>query len=252
MEIQLTNNWKDITVEEFIELLEVENTASSFYSLQLNRLCILSGTDFDDDIWDELDIEEISVYINKLDFINIKPTKNYKHIIGNYKLKNLNKLTLGEYIDLDAYIQDMYNNFTKILSIVYRRYKNDEWGNEILEPYSFDINIRKEFFNDVSITDVYGIFDLVTNWRENLLDKYKALFNVDDGDELNEDEKEGLTENDIREIEADLKKEKEKAKFAWPSFVYSLSGEDLTKVKEILDLPITYIFNNSMMIQVMK
>jgi hypothetical protein len=48
-----------------------------------------------------------------------------------------------------------------------------------------------------------------------------------------------LTPEEKKEVE----NEKKKSKYAWESLIYNLANEDLTKVDEITNLPLTFVFN---------
>ena len=55
-------------------------------------------------------------------------------------------------------------------------------GEEILEPYDYDISVRAEKFLDLPITDVYGVISEFLKFRENFLNVYANLFGEVDGD----------------------------------------------------------------------
>jgi len=249
----IKKSWNDITVEEWIDLEKLRLGDLSFWTYQIERLSILCEVDSDDDYFDDLDIDDINVLIKEAYFLDTPPGRNYKSYIGHYKLINLNKSTIGEWIDLDTYLtKDFMDNFTKVLSILYKKWKVNEWGYIEYEPYNYDINVRSLDFEYIKIVDVYGIIDYVFNWRKNVLDNYKSILLSDDGEELDDDEREGLSEADIKEIEADLKKDKAKKDFSWIKFVYDLSGEDITKIGDVLRTSFILTMNTQMMLNVYK
>ncbi len=45
------------------------------------------------------------------------------------------------------------------------------------------------------------------------------------------------------EEKKEVENEKKKSKYAWESLIYNLANEDLTKVDEITNLPLTFVFN---------
>lgn len=247
------NNWYDISVEEWIDLEKLKVSGLSFWTYQIERLSILCEVDTDDDEFDDLDINEINELIKQALFLDTPPSKNYKIELGDYKLIDLNKVTLGEWIDIDSYLtKDLLNNFTKLLSIIYKKYKVNEWGYIEYEPYSYDINKRSLDFEYISVNDVWGLLDFINDWRGKIIDNYKSILITDDGDNLSDDEKEGLSDADIREIEDDLEKEKFKKDFSWIKFVYDLAGEDITKIKSILNTSFLLIMNTQVMLSVYK
>lgn len=246
-------NWHNISVEEWIDLEKLREDNLSFWTYQIERLSILCELDSDDDSFDDLDIDDINLLIKDASFLDTPPPKNYKTEIGDYKMINLNKITIGEWIDLDTYLTtDVLNNFTKLLAVIFRKWRVNDWGYIEYEPYVYDINTRSLDFDYIKIADVWGLKDYIENWRRNILNNYKSILLTDDGDSLSDDEKEGLSEADVREIEEDLKKEKVKKDFSWVKFVYDLAGEDITKVKDVLNTGFILIMNTQMMMNVFK
>lgn len=246
-------SWNDISVEEWIDLEKLKKDNNSFWTYQLERLSILCELDSDDGDFDNLDIDEITELIKEASFLDTPPSKNYKLDIGEYKLINLSKITLGEWIDIDTYLtKDLLNNFTKLLALLWRKSKVNEWGYIEYEPYEYDINVRSLEFEWINIVDVWGIIEFITDWRRNILDNYKSILITDDGEELDDDEKDGLTDIDIKEIEEDLRKEKIKKDFSWIKFVWDLSGDDITKIKDVLKTSFIMIMNTQLMINVYR
>jgi hypothetical protein len=246
-------SWNDITIEEWVDLEKLKNEDISFWSYQLERLSILCEVDSDDDYFDDLDIDDINELIKEVSFLDIKPNKNFKSDIIQYKLINLNRITIGEWIDLDTYLtKDFLNNFTKILSILYRKTRVSDWGYIEYEPYDFNINERCLEFEYIMINDLYGVIDYLVEWRRNILENYKSILIGDDGDNLDESEKDGLSEADIKEIENDLQKDKVKRDFSWIKFVWDLSNGDITKMKDVLNTSFIMTMNTQMMLNVYK
>lgn len=240
-------SWQQVTVEQFVELNTIDVKELGVIGLQLERFCILANLSIDDDEIEDMCIDDMDELYKSLYFLNRPPNINTKQIVGNdYRLIDINKISIGEFIDVDSFLQDdnLYINFTSILSILYRKYKTDEFDNIHYQPYTFDLNSTKDYFDNLCIYDCYNAVQEVINFRELILNTYSAIFSSDNlGDDLTEEEKEGLGEEEVEEIKRDLEKEKSKNKFAWPWMIYNLAGEDLLKMREILKLPLTYVLN---------
>jgi hypothetical protein len=156
------------------------------------------------------------------------------------KLKPFSKLTLYEYIDLDYYVSNGYIvNLDKICAICYRQSRDNEWGEEILEPYDYDCTIRAEKFYDLPITDVYGIIHEFLKFRDNFLKNYENLFSGELDEELTDEERQEMDPDEIKEIE----KEQSLAKWSWEQTIYSLTNGDITKSDKVGNLPLIYVFN---------
>jgi hypothetical protein len=235
--LKLPKSWNDITVEQFIELRSLNNEDfDSLFSYEIECLSIL--TDIDVDEFDDMEIDELSKIVKQVTFIKKQPSNIFKNQINNLTYIGLNDLKLGEFIDLEYYFANDYvKHLTYISSVLYRKTKLSEWEELIFEDYSFNIENRKEQFNDLPITSVYGIIAEYIKFRENFLKVYENLFNpIFDEDELDEAE---LDEEDIKEQEAEDKINR----WSWEHTLYNLANEDVTKIKDVLELNLVFAFN---------
>jgi hypothetical protein len=91
-------------------------------------------------------------------------------------------------------------------------------------------------FKEIPITAVFGLVSEYLKFRDNFTKQYENLFapQFEDDEDTTE-----LTPEEKKEVES----EKKKSKYAWESLLYSLAGEDITKINEITDLPLTFVFN---------
>jgi hypothetical protein len=185
-----------------------------------------------------MEIDELSKIVKQVTFIKKQPSNIFKNEINNLTYIGLNDLKLGEFIDLEYYFANDYvKHLTYISSVLYRKTKLSEWEELIYEDYSFNIEKRKEQFNDLPITSVYGIIAEYIKYRENFLKVYENLFNpIFDEDELDDAE---LDEEDIKEQEAEDKINR----WSWEHTLYNLANEDVTKIKDVLELNLVFAFN---------
>jgi hypothetical protein len=67
-------------------------------------------------------------------------------------------------------------------------------------------------------------------FRADFIERYSFIFNpeIEDEDEMDEEDKQA---------------EHVENKWSWEMLLYSLSGEDITKVDHITDLPLVFVFN---------
>ncbi len=235
--MKLPKSWNDITVEQFIELRSLNNEDfDSLFSYEIECLSIL--TDIDVDEFDDMEIDELSKIVKQVTFIKKQPSNIFKNEINNLTYIGLNDLKLGEFIDLEYYFANDYvKHLTYISSVLYRKTKLSEWEELIFEDYSFNIEKRKEQFNELPITSIYGIIAEYIKFRENFLKVYENLFNpIFDEDELDEAE---LDEEDLKEQEAEDKINR----WSWEHTLYNLANEDVTKIKDVLELNLVFAFN---------
>jgi hypothetical protein len=232
----LPKQWSDVTVEQFIEISEIDKDqgANSYNSEMLSILTEMSYDEID-----ELDLDEMIEMVAKFKWALSQPSKQYKHELLGMQIKPLAKLCLFEYIDLDYYFNNNYHtNLDKICAILYRQSKVNEWGEVVLEPYEYDLNTRAEKFLDLPITEVYGVINEFLKFRENFLEVYKNLFGEAE-DELTAEDKAAMDPDEIKEVEKEVKN----TKWSWEHMIYGLTNGDITKTEAVGSLPLTYVFN---------
>jgi hypothetical protein len=237
-------SWKDITVEQYIELVKLNKEGfDNVIDYQIEMINILYDEDLTDK-FDDLLYTDFLPYLNSISFVNREPNFKYKTVLNEYEITAFEHLRFGEYIDIEYYMQDEIGNLANILSIIYKKYKLDEFNNKLYEPYSsVDIKLRSNYWLTVPITDVYGVIPKFKEFRENFLMNYKELF-VNDNDNDDQDKYDDiLSEQDKKEIEAEIEKDKKMAKWSWEFVLYELTNGDITKYSQVLDLPLLFVFN---------
>ena len=235
--IKLPQNWSQVNLEQFIEFSGIDREQGA-YHYNSEALSILSDEPID--VIEDMDVDELAELVAEAKWCTSEPSKRYKHELLGMKFKPFNKLTLYEYIDLDYFFSDNYiTNLDKVCAICYRNSKVNEWGDEVLEPYEFDCNLRAEKFHDLAITDVYGIVHEFMKYREDFLKKYENLFSGDLDEDLSEEERREMDPEEVKEIE----KEQAQAKWSWEQTIYGLTNGDITKSDKVGALPLIYVFN---------
>lgn len=237
--MQLPKNWNDITLYQYQELIKTTD--------EFDSLSILLNTTPDDPIIEELSLEEVIEIFNKLRWVQSVPLAVHKPIIEDLHFKSLNKLTLGEYIDLDYYAKDNIENLHKIMAILYRKIAITKWGKIEIEPYDYDLDERAEIFLDVSITNCIDILRKFNEWKITFLNSYKELFTTHE--EMEDDEE--LTGRDKIIAKKEAAIEAARNKWSWESLVWNLSNKDITKFEEVFNTPIILVFNTLSMNKVL-
>ena len=101
--------WSDIKVFQYQDLIEYDqNTVLSVISKYIGYIEIISDIDYD--IIEDMDVVEVHNIIKNLQWLKTSPQNKLKNDIGDYKLINLSKLTLGEYIDIVNFKKDLIKN----------------------------------------------------------------------------------------------------------------------------------------------
>jgi hypothetical protein len=233
--MHLPKSWSEIDVLQFKEIRELY-TIPEVFNREIEILAILA--DVSSEELEDLDIEEVTAMISEIKLVNSEPSKQYKHQLDDYHFKPLDKLTIGEYIDLEHYFSKDYNqNIGHIASIFYRQKSINEWGVTVFEPYDFSPRVRYELFENYCINDIYGIVPEFIAFRENFMNTYGNLFHDDNGED---DEDERPTNS---QESKDLQLKKSEIKWGWERLIYSLCNEDLTKFDDVTNLPLIMTFN---------
>ena len=158
--INLPDNWSQVSISQFMEISSLDKDLDN-YSLMVAS--ILSNVDSEE--IRKYNTDSYNRIMSHLSWTNTLPVDgNWKPIleIDGEKYGFINKLSdlsLGEWVDLENYIDNYSNNIHKVTAILYRPLitaLNDNF--RIVEDYdSNTMELRAEFFKDkVNIDDVYG------------------------------------------------------------------------------------------------
>lgn len=237
--MNLPKSWNEITVSQWVELNSIDQEEyNSVFLYTLEAISILSDTDPEE--LEELSPEELIDLAAKVSFVKREPSNKPNELVKGFRLKPMDALTLGEFIDLEHYIGQSVQNFTLLLSILYKRWKTNEWGSLIFEPYSYSIMSRKDIFQEVSINEVFGAVNNYINYATDFKKRYENLFNP----VIEEDD----TELDAEDLKAEAE-EKVFTKWSWEKLLYDLSNQDITKIDAVTDLPLVFVFNMLSMVE---
>ena len=142
--MKLPKSWNEITVSQWVELNSIDpEEYNSVFLHTLEAISILSDTDPEE--LEELSPEELIDLASQVSFIKREPSNKPNELVKGFRLKPMDALTLGEFIDLEHYVSQSVQNFDILLSILYKRWKTDEWNNLIFEPYTYSIMSRKRY-----------------------------------------------------------------------------------------------------------
>lgn len=234
--MQLPKSWNDIDVLQFKELRTLKDIPELF-SREIEALATLTGLSSED--LEDYDVDEIQQFMSKIKWVNSEPSKRFKHEVKKLHFKDFNKLTLGEFIDIEYFFsKDYIGHISEVASICYKKTKKNEWKETIYEPYTYSPFDRASIFDEVSINDIYGIIPEYLSFRDNFMKTYANLF---------EPEYEEETEEEIKDLSPEEKKEIQEEqkikKWSWEKLLYTICNEDLTKISQASDLSLIFVFN---------
>tara|TARA_R100000781_G_scaffold37026_3_gene26232 strand:+ start:938 stop:1525 length:588 start_codon:yes stop_codon:yes gene_type:complete len=153
-EVKLTipDNWNDITISTYQKYVDIQEGKGTEKNKVIKSLALLCNTSpFVVKKMAYNDLKEIMGIIKKM--IDTEPTEEDFKKIFNLKgieygfCPNLNNLTTGEYIDLEAYCKEPIKNLHIIMSILYRQVTNKLNERYAIEPYNPE-EFKEEVFKD--------------------------------------------------------------------------------------------------------
>lgn len=237
--INLPRNWNDITFYQYQELVDIELNIED--NKMVEQLAVLLDISPEDDTIQDLDVDEVFDIFAKLKWLQKPIPKKIEKVINDKKLKDFSDIRLGEFIDIEYYLENnAIDGKLMVASILYRRYKNDEWGNIVYEPYLYDPVERSEIYKSMSICSIEGLVEGYLSFREDFLKNYQQLF---ESEESFEEDFEDLQGREVAEMKKAVAENKKKKKWGFESLVWNLSGGDITKLEQIFEMKLILVFN---------
>lgn len=253
--LKIPSNWGEISALHLIQLEELELEKDSFANNefdylfeQLAILCNLESSD--DDVLYELTPNDIKVIVKQLQwFKDSVPSFTGGYFEWNdvkYKKIDFNSMSVAEWITIEGYVLNNFKaNAHNLFASIYRKVKEDEWGNEITEPFTFDFNKRADEFmlaplNKLPIKeflqfreDCYTYFDLTNKNQDDSEEPVPE-------EELEEDEKLNYRQKAVQQEK--LEKERLMKVFNWEKLMLGFTNNNIVDSYKVLELPIIYVF----------
>jgi hypothetical protein len=156
-------SWKDVTVEEFIELLELQHEELTPTERQLESIAIVSGEDTDD-----LNEKELDALVKDYAWLHTTPE-------WNGDLPRYEKLSLGSIISLEKFVTEKAAllNMDKVCALLYER---------------GDFQTDVFFVKNQYVPQYYAATEGFLSYRTKLLKNYDDLFTNEEGEEEEEQE----------------------------------------------------------------
>ena len=246
----LLNSWNDITVDQFIQLKSVEE--SDFHSLlsfKMDQLFILTNTSIEDDIWNDVDTDKLQELFEEMDWLKVQPSLNFSRSVLSYHFKELNTITLGEFIDLESLFNINYLlKLPEICAILYRQNRLNDWGHIVIEPRTYSEFERADQFMDVKITEVYGILQAYLTFKKKFIDGFENLFEEPMTEQEQEEAPEPLTAEDFEAV----RKEKAVIKWNWERIIHYFAQSHSLTFDQVTELKLIFVFNQLSMMKDLK
>ena len=160
---ELPTSWDEISIGQYSKLMiAVDKEDSTEIELMVKSLEALA--DIPGGLLTKVPIKMLREAYNQLkELTSTVPNKELTRVIEidgvEYGfIPNWDELSLGEFVDLDNYLQDGFNNLDKVFAVLYRPVVKRDGIKYTIEDYDLkDIIKRRELFNNrMSIDTVYA------------------------------------------------------------------------------------------------
>ena len=155
-EFKLINSWSDVTLETWLQLIDFETGTKTEEATET----IAALSDIPKKLIKELALSDVAVIMSKIGELQAKQDTKLKRIIEINGVEygfhpDLNKITLGEYADIEQFIKNgIDKNLPELMAVLYRPIKLKKNEIYIIDPYDGDIMMRTEEMKQMSAEQV--------------------------------------------------------------------------------------------------
>ena len=153
----LINSWDDVTLDKWAKLIDSKSKSKTKEAL--DTISLLS--DIPRKLVKELSINDVSNILNRVAALQNKASSRLKRIIKVDDIEygfhpDLSEITLGEYADIETYIQNgMEKNLSKLMAVLYRPVVEKNGKYYSIEKYNGSgVRMRSEKFKKMKAADV--------------------------------------------------------------------------------------------------
>jgi hypothetical protein len=174
----LINSWNDVTLEKWAKLITMNSDSKPKEAL--DTISLLS--DIPKKLIKELGINDVSNILNKIAELQKDAKGKLRRIIEIDNVEygfhpDLSEITLGEYADIETYIQaGIEKNLSKMMAVLYRPIVEKNGKHYSITAYNgSEVRMRAEKFKKMKAKDVHS--SLVFFWTlGNELSKILPLY----------------------------------------------------------------------------
>ena len=145
-EFKLINKWEDVTLENWIKLIDFHKLNKSKEAEET----IAALSNIPKELIKELELKDIAVIMSKISELQQKQDSSLKRVIEidgkRYGFHpDLDSITLGEWSDLESMIKNnVEKHLPEIMAILYRPIVEEQNDIYTIKAYDGDISIRAE------------------------------------------------------------------------------------------------------------
>lgn len=155
---KVVESWADVTLESWAKLIEFEGLSPSKEAIET----ISAVSDIPKKLIKELSLQDVATIMKYLSRLEVEKKGSLHHVITlegkQYGFHpNLEDLTLGEYADIETFIQNgLKQNMPQIMAILYRPIVEKEKDVYAIEAYDGNIRVRAELMKKMTAEQVQG------------------------------------------------------------------------------------------------
>jgi|TARA_R100000655_G_scaffold103291_1_gene149640 hypothetical protein len=167
----LINSWKDVTLETYAKLIKYKKKSNTDEAFTL----INSMSDIPRKFAEALSLHDISQVLSNMVDIQTMEDTALKEIITIENKEygfhpNLEEITIGEYADLEHFMENGYINFLpEIMAVLYRPVKSKDGKDYTIDAYDGNIEERKKIFKNMKANEVQSALVFFWNLGSELL-----------------------------------------------------------------------------------
>ena len=155
-EFKLINSWADVTLETWLKLVDFATGTKTEEATET----IAALSDIPKNFVKELALSDVAVIMSKIAELQAKQDTTLKRIIEINDVEygfhpDLDKITLGEYADIEQFIKNgIESNLPELMAVLYRPVKLKKNDIYIIDAYDGDITLRTEEMKKMSAEQV--------------------------------------------------------------------------------------------------
>jgi len=155
-QFKLINSWADVTLSTWISLVDFATGTKTEEATET----IAALSDIPKQLVKELALSDVAVIMSKIAELQAKQDTTLKRIIEINDVEygfhpDLNKITLGEYADIEQFIKNgIETNLPELMAILYRPIKYKKENIYIIDAYDGEITMRTEEMKQMTAEQV--------------------------------------------------------------------------------------------------
>ena len=167
-EFKLINSWSDVTLETWLKLIDFSTGTKTEEATET----IAALSNIPKQLVKELALSDVAVIMSKIAELQAKQDTTLKRIIEINGVEygfhpDLDKITLGEYADIEQFIKNgIETNLPELMAILYRPIKYKKENIYIIDAYDGEITMRTEEMKQMSAEQVQSALFFFYNFAK--------------------------------------------------------------------------------------